>query len=275
MPHARRGSSRATTTNSAASTFTPRLACSSSGSDAGSGRRSVGAGGRARRGQRHRRTQPRPLAARPDRGVRVQRASRRGAGDDGRPRTSRRMHGWALGARDAGTLPRAAGRLRRCTRPLPRIRRVARGCERPLRPRAHAPVPCAHAGATAGAGRPGSTSKPPPSPSTRSAPSVWSARTYAELRASGVSRRRQADHATCVEPTAHELRVARIVAEGASNREAAAALFLSPKTVEYHLASIYRKLGVRRRAELAAVATARGWLEPSTQLHVPVDKPAA
>ena len=104
---------------------------------------------------------------------------------------------------------------------------------------------------------------------------VWSSRTYAELRASGVSRRRQADHATRVELTAHELRVARIVAEGASNREAAAALFLSPKTVEYHLASIYRKLGVRRRAELAAVATARGWLEPSAQLHVPLDKPAA
>ena len=104
---------------------------------------------------------------------------------------------------------------------------------------------------------------------------VWSSRTYAELRASGVSRRRHADHATRVELTAHELRVARMVAEGASNREAAAALFLSPKTVEYHLASIYRKLGVRRRAELAAVATARGWLEPSAQLHVPLDEPAA
>jgi DNA-binding CsgD family transcriptional regulator len=103
----------------------------------------------------------------------------------------------------------------------------------------------------------------------------WSSRAYAELRASGVSRRRKADHATHVELTAHELRVARIVAEGASNREAAAALFLSPKTVEYHLASIYRKLGVHRRAELAAVATARGWLEPSAALHVPLGEPAA
>jgi DNA-binding CsgD family transcriptional regulator len=104
---------------------------------------------------------------------------------------------------------------------------------------------------------------------------AWSSRANAELRASGVSRRRKAEHATQVELTAHELRVARMVAEGASNREAAAALFLSPKTVEYHLASIYRKLGVRRRAELASVATARGWLEPSAALPVPLDEPAA
>ena len=103
----------------------------------------------------------------------------------------------------------------------------------------------------------------------------WSSRAYAELRASGVSRRRHADHATRVELTAHELRVARMVAEGASNREAAAALFLSPKTVEYHLANIYRKLGVRRRAELAAVASAHGWLEPSAQPDVLLGDPAA
>jgi DNA-binding CsgD family transcriptional regulator len=42
-----------------------------------------------------------------------------------------------------------------------------------------------------------------------------------------------------------------IVAEGATNREAAAALFVTPKTVETHLNSIYRKLGVRSRVELA------------------------
>ena len=103
----------------------------------------------------------------------------------------------------------------------------------------------------------------------------WSSRAYAELRASGVSRRRHADHATRVELTAHELRVARMVAEGASNREAAAALFLSPKTVEYHLGNIYRKLGVRRRAELAAVASAHGWFEPSAQPDVLLGDPAA
>ena len=41
------------------------------------------------------------------------------------------------------------------------------------------------------------------------------------------------------------------VAEGLTNREVAAAIFLSPKTVEHHLSSIYRKLGVRSRTELA------------------------
>ena len=50
--------------------------------------------------------------------------------------------------------------------------------------------------------------------------------------------------------TSQELQVALIVARGSTNREAAAALFLSPKTVEFHLGNTYRKLGVRLRAEL-------------------------
>ena len=40
------------------------------------------------------------------------------------------------------------------------------------------------------------------------------------------------------------------VAEGKANKEVAAALFLSPKTVEFHLSRIYRKLGIGSRAEL-------------------------
>ena len=43
-----------------------------------------------------------------------------------------------------------------------------------------------------------------------------------------------------------------LLAEGRTTREAAAALFLSPKTIEYHLRSVYRKLGVNSRAALAA-----------------------
>jgi DNA-binding CsgD family transcriptional regulator len=50
--------------------------------------------------------------------------------------------------------------------------------------------------------------------------------------------------------TAQELRVAQLVASGLSNREAAAKLFLSPKTVEYHLAHAFTKLGVRSRHQL-------------------------
>lgn len=51
--------------------------------------------------------------------------------------------------------------------------------------------------------------------------------------------------------TAVEARVAALVAAGKTNREAAAALFLSVRTVESHLGRIYRKLGVRSRTELA------------------------
>jgi DNA-binding CsgD family transcriptional regulator len=51
--------------------------------------------------------------------------------------------------------------------------------------------------------------------------------------------------------TATEQRVADLIAAGATNRDAAAALFVSVRTIETHVASIYRKLGVRTRAELA------------------------
>jgi DNA-binding NarL/FixJ family response regulator len=53
------------------------------------------------------------------------------------------------------------------------------------------------------------------------------------------------------ELTATERRVADLIAGGATNRDAAAALFVSVRTIETHVASIYRKLGVRTRAELA------------------------
>ncbi|HJD78027.1 MAG TPA: helix-turn-helix transcriptional regulator, partial [Corynebacterium pollutisoli] len=47
--------------------------------------------------------------------------------------------------------------------------------------------------------------------------------------------------------------IAKLVAEGATNREVARELFLSSKTVEYHLTRVYRKLGVRTRNELPRV----------------------
>lgn len=50
--------------------------------------------------------------------------------------------------------------------------------------------------------------------------------------------------------TPAEQRVARLTASGMTNGEVAAALFVSPKTVEFHLARVYRKLGIRSRAEL-------------------------
>ena len=51
--------------------------------------------------------------------------------------------------------------------------------------------------------------------------------------------------------TSQETRVALLVARGMTNKEVAAALFLSPKTVEHHLGSVFRKRGLRSRTELA------------------------
>ncbi len=53
--------------------------------------------------------------------------------------------------------------------------------------------------------------------------------------------------------TAQELKVALKVAEGNTNREAAAQLFISAKTVEHHLSAVYAKLGIRSRSELARI----------------------
>ncbi len=55
--------------------------------------------------------------------------------------------------------------------------------------------------------------------------------------------------------TPQELQVALLLADGRTTREAAAALFLSPKTVEYHLRKVYAKLGVRSREELSEVVS--------------------
>ena len=77
---------------------------------------------------------------------------------------------------------------------------------------------------------------------------AWAAQARDELRAAGARRRRARDDAL----TPQELRVAAAVARGASNREVAAELFLAPKTIEFHLRQIYRKLGIRSRTQLVA-----------------------
>ena len=76
-----------------------------------------------------------------------------------------------------------------------------------------------------------------------------------ELRAAGAATRAAPERAA--ELTPHELRVAQLVAQGLTNREAAAALFVSAKTVEHHLRNVFRKLGIRRRAELARLMAVR------------------
>jgi DNA-binding CsgD family transcriptional regulator len=78
---------------------------------------------------------------------------------------------------------------------------------------------------------------------------AWARRTEAELGATGMSSRRRAASPT-ERLTPQELQVAMIVADGATNAEAAARLFLSAKTIEFHLSNVYRKLGIRSRAAL-------------------------
>lgn len=74
---------------------------------------------------------------------------------------------------------------------------------------------------------------------------LWEDRARAELARIG------GRHAAGDELTPSERQVATLVAEGHTNREVAAALFLAERTIEGHLSSIYAKLGVRSRAELA------------------------
>ena len=85
----------------------------------------------------------------------------------------------------------------------------------------------------------------------------WAERARAELAATG-ERLRKRDPYAAEELTAQELQVALIVAGGATNREAAAQLFVSPKTIEAHLGSVYRKLGIRSRTELAGRFASEG-----------------
>ena len=82
----------------------------------------------------------------------------------------------------------------------------------------------------------------------------WSETARSELAATGETARRR-DPATLNELTPQELQIALRVAEGRTTRETAAALFLSPKTIEYHLHNIYRKLAIRSRRELIGAIT--------------------
>ncbi len=77
----------------------------------------------------------------------------------------------------------------------------------------------------------------------------WSEQARAELRAAGArGRTRRGDGLTD-----QEERVAQAAAGGSTNREIAQDLYLSPKTIEFHLGNIYRKLHLRSRTELAAL----------------------
>jgi DNA-binding CsgD family transcriptional regulator len=83
----------------------------------------------------------------------------------------------------------------------------------------------------------------------------WAAQARRELDASGARlRKRAAGEVEALTP--QELQIALAVAEGRTNREVGAALFISPKTVELHLSRVYRKLEIRSRGELIRLQAA-------------------
>jgi DNA-binding CsgD family transcriptional regulator len=84
---------------------------------------------------------------------------------------------------------------------------------------------------------------------------LWEERARNELRATGEVVRRR-DPEAIWQLTPQELQVARVVAKGATNRDAAAELFLSPRTVEYHLRKVFTKLGISSRTELVQMTLA-------------------
>ena len=89
--------------------------------------------------------------------------------------------------------------------------------------------------------------------------SPWAERARRELRATGEMARRR-DPSTLDQLTPQELQIARFVARGLTNKEVAAQLFISPRTVDHHLRNVFTKLGITSRIQLA---------------HLPLSEPGA
>ena len=79
----------------------------------------------------------------------------------------------------------------------------------------------------------------------------WEDRARSELRASGETARKR-DPSSRDQLTPQELHIARLVAEGMTNSNVAAQLFLSPRTIDYHLRKVFTKLDIASRTELAS-----------------------
>ncbi|MFI1332947.1 AAA family ATPase [Streptomyces sp. NPDC020845] len=78
----------------------------------------------------------------------------------------------------------------------------------------------------------------------------WADRTAAELRAAGAPGEAATAASPASELTTQERQIAELAAQGLTNRDIAARLYLSPRTVGYHLHKIFPKLGIRSRAQL-------------------------
>jgi DNA-binding CsgD family transcriptional regulator len=78
---------------------------------------------------------------------------------------------------------------------------------------------------------------------------LWEERAMGELRATGETARKR-NPSSFDQLTPQELQIVRLVGEGQANKQIATQLFLSPRTVEYHLRKVFAKLGISSRAEL-------------------------
>ena len=85
---------------------------------------------------------------------------------------------------------------------------------------------------------------------------AFAARARRELRATGETARRRVVAAADGELTAQEAQIARLARDGLSNPEIGARLFLSPRTIQYHLGNVFIKLGITSRSQLRRVLPA-------------------
>ena len=188
------------------------------------------------------------------RGVRARRAQ------DRRARRRRAVRGLRPAGRAAWALALAA----RCRAllsedPARRSRRgaaPARG-ERPRRSTARGRS-CSSASTWSGraaAARRASTSEPRSRRSSSSAPRGWAERARAGAAGRAARRRSAATRPCCPGSRPQELQIARLVADGHSNREVAARLFLSPRTIDAQLRGVFAKLGISSRFELAQLGS--------------------
>ncbi len=87
---------------------------------------------------------------------------------------------------------------------------------------------------------------------------AFAERAARELRSPPARRARKRTVETSDELTAQEAQIARLARDGLSNPEIGARLFISPRTVEYHLHKVFAKLGIGSRTELAGASSLTG-----------------